>query len=234
MLRLLGELGFVARLKVGRTAKSTCDTYWLVVSGADQVERLSTSSRRPIASRSLARSPAAEAHRGHRVPQGLATATAWVRVVEKRAVHARGHVYSLEVPGRRDLRHHRRPGRPQLLPQGCLRPQAARRQLRLPLPAPDRRDRGQRAAEAARGQQAEEAPRLAGRQADRAARPRLQAAHRRHARGLERGARRAAAGRGRDRARLRPRRRGAGARDADRRRDVRLGAGGASRAPTRP
>src|SRR4029077_6419941 len=40
LLRLLGELGIVARLKVGRTAKSTVDTYWLCVSGADQVERL--------------------------------------------------------------------------------------------------------------------------------------------------------------------------------------------------
>ena len=35
-----------------------------------------------------------------------------------------------------------------VLSQGLARPQAARRQLRLPLPAPDRRDRGQRAAEA--------------------------------------------------------------------------------------
>src|SRR5204863_2397473 len=40
MLRLLAELGIVARLKIGRTAKSTVDTYWLVVSGAEQVERL--------------------------------------------------------------------------------------------------------------------------------------------------------------------------------------------------
>ena len=40
MLRMLGDLGFIARLKVGRTAKSTCDTYWLVLSGADQVKRM--------------------------------------------------------------------------------------------------------------------------------------------------------------------------------------------------
>ena len=40
ILRLLGEFGILARLKVGRTAKSTVDTYWLVVSGADQVEQL--------------------------------------------------------------------------------------------------------------------------------------------------------------------------------------------------
>ena len=44
--------------------------------------------------------------------------------------------------------------------------------------------------------QAHEAPRLARRQAGRAARPRLQAEHRRHARGLEPRARRAPAGRG--------------------------------------
>ena len=41
ILRLLGFLpGITARLKVGRTAKSTVDTYWLVVAGAPQVEQL--------------------------------------------------------------------------------------------------------------------------------------------------------------------------------------------------
>ena len=54
----------------------------------------------------------------------------------------------------------------------------------------------------------DQAPRLAGRQADRAARPRLQAGHRRHARGLEPGARGAPAGRGGGGRRLRPGRRG--------------------------
>ena len=48
-----------------------------------------------------------------------------------------------------------------VLPQGRHRAQAARRQLRLPLPAAQRRHRGQRAAEAARDRQAPEAPRLA-------------------------------------------------------------------------
>ena len=93
-------------------------------------------------------------------------------------------------------------------PKDVIGAEAARRQLRLPLPAPERGDRGQRASEAARRQQAEEAPRLARRQADRAARPRVQAQHRRHARGLERRAGRAASGRGRARAGLRPGRRG--------------------------
>ena len=49
--------------------------------------------------------------------------------------------------------------RRQLLPQGRRRAQAARRQLRLPLPAADGRDRGQRPAEAPRDRQAAEAPR---------------------------------------------------------------------------
>ena len=52
---------------------------------------------------------------------------------------------------------------------------------------------------------------VARRQADRAARPGLQAEHRRHARGVLAGARRAPAGRGRRGRRLRPDRRGGGA-----------------------
>jgi UDPglucose 6-dehydrogenase len=51
-----------------------------------------------------------------------------------------------------------------VLPEGRHRAQAARRQLRLPLPAAQLGDRGQRAAEAARDRQAREAPRLARRQ----------------------------------------------------------------------
>ncbi len=86
-----------------------------------------------------------------------------------------------------------------LLPQGRAGAQAARRQLRLPLPAAHRGDRGQRAAEAARRRQARAPPRPAARQADRAARAGVQAEHRRHARGVEPGARVAAAGRGRRR-----------------------------------
>ena len=49
-------------------------------------------------------------------------------------------------------------------PEGCLGAQAARRELRLPLPAAERRDRGQRAAEAADDREAAEAPGLARRQ----------------------------------------------------------------------
>ena len=39
VLRLLGELGIVAPERTGRTAKSTKDTHWIRISGADQVER---------------------------------------------------------------------------------------------------------------------------------------------------------------------------------------------------
>ena len=94
-------------------------------------------------------------------------------------------------------------------PKDVTRAQAARRQLGLPLPAPQRGHRGQRAAEAARHRQAREAPRHARRQARRAARPRVQAEHRRHARGDLARPQRAAAGGGRARQRLRPDRRGA-------------------------
>ena len=80
----------------------------------------------------------------------------------------------------------------------------------LPLPAADRRDRGQRASEAARDRQAPEAPRLARRQDRDAAGPGVQARHRRHARGVLAGAGGPPAGRRRPRPRLRPDRRGRG------------------------
>jgi UDPglucose 6-dehydrogenase len=99
VLRLLGELGFVARLKVGRTAKSTCDTYWVVVSGADQIERLlelvPAADRHSISS-SVGRQQKRIAATGYRKDSD---GTAWVRVVEKRPLRHDGYVYSLEVPG---------------------------------------------------------------------------------------------------------------------------------------
>ena len=88
----------------------------------------------------------------------------------------------------------------------------------LPLPAPHGGDRGERAPEAARRREARAAPGSAARPPDRAARPRLQGQHRRHARGVEPGSRCAPAGRGRRRGRLRPRRDGERARRARRRR----------------
>jgi UDPglucose 6-dehydrogenase len=96
-LRLLGDLGIVGRLKVGRTAKSTVDTYWIVVSGAAQVEALLDlvkADRRPEAAARLARVRRI-APTGYRRGDGVA----WARVVRAGRRTFRGYVYSLEVPG---------------------------------------------------------------------------------------------------------------------------------------
>jgi hypothetical protein len=95
-LRLLADLGVVARLKVGRTAKSTVDTYWLVISGAQQIlrvlELVPPDSQEAIV-RSL-RTTKRIAPTGYRRDSNAA----WARVtsVERRPFD--GYVYSLEVP----------------------------------------------------------------------------------------------------------------------------------------
>jgi UDPglucose 6-dehydrogenase len=97
MLRLLGTVGIVGRLKVGRTPKSTADTYWLVVSGAQQIEALLDFVRpdqRKTVERSLANTKRI-APTGYRVDRGAA----WVRVTSVSRRPYRGWVYSLEVPG---------------------------------------------------------------------------------------------------------------------------------------
>ena len=106
-----------------------------------------------------------------------------------------------------------------LLPEGLARAQAARRELGLQLPAPERRHRGERAPEAARHREARAAARPAPRQADRAPRARVQAGDGRHARGAEPRARRPAPlrGRGGDGLGSRRGRRGASPRRRDRR-----------------
>jgi UDPglucose 6-dehydrogenase len=99
VLRLLGELGIVASVRIGRTRKSTCDTYWLRISGADQVEQtidLVPSSSRAAIRKSLAR------QKKRTAPTGYARGSrhlAWVRVTDVRRCDFRGMVYSLEVPG---------------------------------------------------------------------------------------------------------------------------------------
>ena len=98
LLRLLGDLGVAARLKVGRTAKSTCDNFWVRVTGADQVERLLELVKpadRDAITRSLASQSKRIAPTGYRRHRRNA---AWVRV--RRTVRRRfdGPVYSLEVP----------------------------------------------------------------------------------------------------------------------------------------
>ena len=124
---------------------------------------------------------------GHRGPDRLLR-RALGRDDQARLERLPGHAHQLHQRDRQRLRADRRrrragrrgdgprpPNRPalparghrlrrQLLPQGRDGAQAARRQLRLPLPAALERDRGQRAAEAPRDRQAREASRLARRQ----------------------------------------------------------------------
>jgi UDPglucose 6-dehydrogenase len=98
MLRLLGDLGVVARLKVGRTSKSTVDTYWLVISGAEQVERLLDlvqPADRGTISLSIGQQSKRIAPTGYRKHDNAA----WVRVTAIEARPYDGFVYSLEVPG---------------------------------------------------------------------------------------------------------------------------------------
>jgi UDPglucose 6-dehydrogenase len=99
LLRLLGDLGVTGRLKVGRTAKSTCDNYWIVVAGADQIESL-LDLIRPTDRDRVRASIASQARRiaptGYRRPGGNAV---WVRVRSFERRPFSGPVYSLEVPG---------------------------------------------------------------------------------------------------------------------------------------
>jgi UDPglucose 6-dehydrogenase len=99
VLRLLGDLGFVGSLRVGRTAKSTQDTYWIQVSGADQIEQLLelvAEGDRESIRRSIADQAKRIAPTGYR--RGPAHA-AWVRVTSVERQPFSGAVYSLEVPG---------------------------------------------------------------------------------------------------------------------------------------
>ncbi|MCU1484029.1 MAG: hypothetical protein JWN67_775 [Actinomycetia bacterium] len=98
MLRLLGDLGVVARQKVGRTPKSTVDTHWLCVSGADQIEEarwlLPPSEQRQILG-PMSGQAKRIAPTGYR---RLDKNAAWVRVTEVGRRHYEGPVVSLHVP----------------------------------------------------------------------------------------------------------------------------------------
>ena len=99
LLRLLGDLGVAARLKVGRTAKSRRDNYWVVIAGADQIERVLDCV--PESQRSLVREsigsqvkrilPTGYRHHGAGFP-------AWLRHTATERIPFSGSVYSLEVP----------------------------------------------------------------------------------------------------------------------------------------
>src|SRR5918996_2469669 len=95
VLRLLGELAIVARLKVGRTAKSKVDTYWLVVSGADQVEKLLDLVS--VDDRSLIIDSIGMTKRIAPTGYRRRDNASWVRVVDVVRRPFSGYVYSLEV-----------------------------------------------------------------------------------------------------------------------------------------
>lgn len=97
ILRLLGEQGIVARHKIGRTAKSTVDTHWLVVSGADQIEAamwLLESHERDEVRSNIERQSKCIAPTGYRLD---GKGTAWVRVVDIERRPSVQAVYSVEV-----------------------------------------------------------------------------------------------------------------------------------------
>ena len=98
--RLLGGLGVVCAWRRGRTAKSTKETHWLAVSGADQVERaiqlVPEADRRSVLA-SLRRQSKRTAPTGFR--RFGDSQIAWARVTQARSGRSRRPVYSLEVPG---------------------------------------------------------------------------------------------------------------------------------------
>ncbi|MFN2628652.1 MAG: nucleotide sugar dehydrogenase [Gaiellaceae bacterium] len=99
LLRLLGDLGVVARVQVGRAARSTCETHRIVIPGTEPVESLLELV--PVRDRerildSLGRAPRRLAQAAYRRHNEHA---AWVRVVEIAPAEPPGWVYSLEVPG---------------------------------------------------------------------------------------------------------------------------------------
>jgi UDP-glucose 6-dehydrogenase len=97
--RLLGDVGLVCAWRRGRVAKSTKETHWLRISGADQVESglfLVPERDRVGVLAAISRQKKRIAPTGfRRFDDGMP----WVRVVDTRREHYRGPVYSLEVPG---------------------------------------------------------------------------------------------------------------------------------------
>jgi len=98
--RLLGELGIFCAWRRGRTAKSTKETHWLTISGADQVERaisLVPDAQQGAVLGRIAQQSKRIAPTGYRRFRG--SEMAWVRVAKTSRSKHRGPVYSLEVPG---------------------------------------------------------------------------------------------------------------------------------------
>jgi UDP-glucose/GDP-mannose dehydrogenase family protein/LAGLIDADG DNA endonuclease family protein len=98
-LRLLADVGIVASRRIGRTAKSTKDTHWIRISGAEQVERaiaLVPQRDRPGVLASVARQAKRIAPTGYR---RFEDGAAWLRVTSTERKPFAGPVYSFEVPG---------------------------------------------------------------------------------------------------------------------------------------
>ena len=98
--RLLGDVGLICSWRRGQTAKSTRETHWLRVSGADQVERamfLVPERDRLGVQTAIALQAKRIAPTGYRRFDG---GPPWVRVTgTRRGSYSRRSVYSLEVPG---------------------------------------------------------------------------------------------------------------------------------------
>jgi UDPglucose 6-dehydrogenase len=97
--RLLAELGIVCSWRRGSSAKSTKETHWLRISGAEQIEAalfLVPERHRAGVLSALGRQRKRIAPTGYRrFGEGIP----WVRVVDTRRRGFRGPVYSLKVPG---------------------------------------------------------------------------------------------------------------------------------------
>jgi UDPglucose 6-dehydrogenase len=99
VLRLLGDVDIVASRRIGRASKSTKDTHWIRISGAEQVERalqLIPRRDRTGALASIARQSKRIAPTGYR--RG-GDGSARIRVAGVERGSYRGPVFSLEVPG---------------------------------------------------------------------------------------------------------------------------------------
>jgi UDPglucose 6-dehydrogenase len=97
--RLLGDLGIVCSWRRGRTPKSTRETHWLRVSGADQIEHalfLVPERDRVGVEAAIARQRKRIAPTGYR---RFGCGPSWVRVTSTKRTRVNQPVYSLEVPG---------------------------------------------------------------------------------------------------------------------------------------
>jgi UDPglucose 6-dehydrogenase len=100
VVRLLADLGVVASWKRGRGVKSSKETHWIRVSGAEQIERsikLAPAHQRARVLEQLDLQSKRIAPTGYRRFAG--SSMAWVRVVSANKTPFKGPVYSLEAPG---------------------------------------------------------------------------------------------------------------------------------------